>query len=110
MKLVSELSHPTFHINPVGKIVVDKAPDGVRSPNLADALVIRMAPGIVVISQDGGYEPLAPSFPAICGEQMQLDASPLEALDGFRALVMGCVRVGNGEGRSCVTSCSALLR
>jgi phage terminase large subunit len=46
MKLVTELSQPTFHINPVGKVVVDKAPNGVRSPNLADALVIRLAPGV----------------------------------------------------------------
>ena len=46
MKLVTELSQPTFHINPVGKIVIDKAPDGLKSPNLADALVIRLAPGV----------------------------------------------------------------
>jgi phage terminase large subunit len=45
MRLVSELSQPTFRVNPVGKIVIDKAPDGVKSPNLADALVIRLAPG-----------------------------------------------------------------
>lgn len=45
MKLVTELSQPVYHINPVGKIIVDKAPDGVRSPNLADALMIRYAPG-----------------------------------------------------------------
>lgn len=44
MKLVSELSQPVYHVSPVGKIVVDKAPDGVRSPNLADALMIRLAP------------------------------------------------------------------
>lgn len=45
MKLVTELSQPTFRISPVGKVVIDKAPDGVKSPNLADALVIRLAPG-----------------------------------------------------------------
>jgi phage terminase large subunit len=45
MKLVSELSQPVYHVSLVGKIVVDKAPDGVRSPNLADALMIRFAPG-----------------------------------------------------------------
>jgi hypothetical protein len=45
MKLVSELSQPVYHVSPIGKIVVDKAPDGVRSPNLADALMIRLAPG-----------------------------------------------------------------
>jgi phage terminase large subunit len=45
MRLVSELSQPVYHVSPVGKVVVDKAPDGVRSPNLADALMIRFAPG-----------------------------------------------------------------
>jgi hypothetical protein len=43
-KLVSELSQPTFKVSPVGKIVVDKTPDGAKSPNLADALMIRFAP------------------------------------------------------------------
>ena len=42
-KLCSELSQPTYELNGAGKIVVDKAPDGTRSPNLADALVIRYA-------------------------------------------------------------------
>jgi hypothetical protein len=46
MRLVSELGQPTFRVNPVGKVVIDKAPDGVKSPNLADALVIRLAPGV----------------------------------------------------------------
>lgn len=44
MKLVTELSQPTYKTSTVGKIVVDKAPDGARSPNLADALMIRFAP------------------------------------------------------------------
>ena len=44
MKMVGELSQPTYKINQVGKIVVDKSPDGARSPNLADALMIRFAP------------------------------------------------------------------
>ena len=42
-KLVLELSQPTFSISAAGKILVDKAPDGTRSPNLADALMIRYA-------------------------------------------------------------------
>jgi phage terminase large subunit len=54
MKLVTELSQPTFRINPVGKVVVDKAPDGVRSPNLADALVIRLAPGVFKMRINAG--------------------------------------------------------
>jgi hypothetical protein len=42
--LCNELSQPTYSISTVGKIVVDKAPDGTRSPNLADAVMIRFAP------------------------------------------------------------------
>lgn len=44
-KLVAELSQPTYTINGVGKIVIDKAPDGMRSPNLADAMMICYQPG-----------------------------------------------------------------
>lgn len=43
-KLLSELSQPTFSINTNGKILVDKSPDGVRSPNHADAVMIAFAP------------------------------------------------------------------
>jgi hypothetical protein len=39
-----ELSQPTFSINTAGKVLIDKAPDGTRSPNHADAVVIRYAP------------------------------------------------------------------
>jgi hypothetical protein len=42
-KLCGELSQPTFSINGVGKIIVDKSPDGMKSPNLADAVMIRFA-------------------------------------------------------------------
>jgi len=35
-----ELSQPTYSINTVGKILVDKKPDGTKSPNLADAVMI----------------------------------------------------------------------
>ncbi len=42
-KLVSELSQPTYHLNGAGKIIVDKAPEGARSPNLSDAVKIRFA-------------------------------------------------------------------
>jgi hypothetical protein len=44
-KLIMELSQPTYSINGVGKIVIDKAPEGTRSPNLADAVMIRFNPG-----------------------------------------------------------------
>ncbi|ELA5462649.1 TerL protein, partial [Salmonella enterica subsp. enterica serovar Bredeney] len=43
-KLIIELSQPTYSINGVGKIVVDKQPDGTRSPNLADSAMISYAP------------------------------------------------------------------
>lgn len=42
--VMTELSQPTFDQTTAGKIVVDKAPDGQRSPNHADAIMIRMAP------------------------------------------------------------------
>jgi hypothetical protein len=40
-KLQQELSQPTYSLNSVGKIVVDKKPDGTKSPNLADSVMIR---------------------------------------------------------------------
>lgn len=43
-KLIIELSQPTFSQNSVGKILVDKMPDGGKSPNLADALCIAFSP------------------------------------------------------------------
>jgi hypothetical protein len=43
-QLVSELSQPTYQVNGVGKIVINKKPDQTRSPNLADAAMMRFAP------------------------------------------------------------------
>lgn len=43
-KLVAELSQPTYFPNNLGKLIIDKAPDGARSPNLADAVMIAYAP------------------------------------------------------------------
>lgn len=43
-KLASELSQPTYSISTTGKIVVDKTPDGMSSPNLADSVMILYAP------------------------------------------------------------------
>ena len=43
-KLTMELSQPTFSVNGVGKVVVDKAPDGQRSPNYADSVMICFHP------------------------------------------------------------------
>lgn len=42
--LTMELSQPTYTINAVGKVVIDKAPDGTKSPNLADAVMICYQP------------------------------------------------------------------
>ena len=39
-KLINELSQPTYSVNSTGKILIDKAPDGVKSPNLADSVMI----------------------------------------------------------------------
>lgn len=39
-KLTMELSQPTYSLNIAGKILVDKAPDGHKSPNLADSVMI----------------------------------------------------------------------
>jgi phage terminase large subunit len=43
LKLISELSQPTYTLNSVGKVVVDKLGEGVASPNLADAVVMKFA-------------------------------------------------------------------
>lgn len=43
-KLIAELSQPTYDIDNTGKLLIDKAPDGVRSPNYADAVMILYAP------------------------------------------------------------------
>lgn len=45
LKLVSELSQPTYSFSEAtGKMVVNKKPDGTRSPNLADGVMIRFSP------------------------------------------------------------------
>lgn len=43
MKLVTELSQPTFTDNGIGKIVINKKPYGMPSPNLFDAVMIKFA-------------------------------------------------------------------
>ena len=43
-RLCTELSQVTYKLSLAGKVIVEKAPDGLRSPNLADALVMRFAP------------------------------------------------------------------
>lgn len=41
--LLAEISQPTYSINRVGKILVDKTPEGGASPNLADSASRRSA-------------------------------------------------------------------
>lgn len=43
LRLMSELSQPTYGQSLAGKLLVNKTPEGARSPNLADAVVIRFA-------------------------------------------------------------------
>lgn len=40
-KLIMELSQPTYTENTAGKLLVDKKPDGTKSPNLSDAVMMR---------------------------------------------------------------------
>ncbi|MDP3351826.1 MAG: TerL protein [Hydrogenophaga sp.] len=42
--LCLELAQPTYTINKVGKVVIDKKPEGTKSPNLADAVMIAFNP------------------------------------------------------------------
>jgi hypothetical protein len=44
MALVAELSQATYKTNDAGKIIVQKKTSGTKSPNMADAVVIRYAP------------------------------------------------------------------
>lgn len=43
-RLTVELSQPTYSINGVGKMVIDKQPEGSASPNQADAVMMLYAP------------------------------------------------------------------
>lgn len=54
-KMLMELGQPTYKKNETGKIVVNKTPDGMRSPNLADAIMIlfgRAARPPMIVSDD----------------------------------------------------------
>ena len=43
-KVIMELSQPTYSQTTAGKIIVDKTPDGAKSPNYGDAVMIYCAP------------------------------------------------------------------
>lgn len=42
-KLVTEISQPTYSQNGIGKIVINKKPDGMKSPNLGDGVMVNRA-------------------------------------------------------------------
>ena len=42
-----ELSQPTYSLNGAGKMLINKQPDGTKSPNLADSIMILHAPAEV---------------------------------------------------------------
>ncbi len=46
-KLTLELSQPTYSLNNVGQIIIDKQPEGATSPNCGDSVMIRFAPAQV---------------------------------------------------------------
>lgn len=46
-----ELSQPTYSINGAGKILVDKRPNGTKSPNYADAVMMVFAPAIAPVEK-----------------------------------------------------------
>lgn len=41
--LMNELSQPTYKISDIGKIVINKAPPGTKSPNLADSVMMEFS-------------------------------------------------------------------
>lgn len=43
-KIKTELSQPTYAINTSGKVVINKQPEGTRSPNCADSIMILFNP------------------------------------------------------------------
>lgn len=49
LPLTMELSQPTYTQNTVGKVLVNKTPPGMRSPNLADAVNIAFNPANIAI-------------------------------------------------------------
>lgn len=52
-QLLTELSQPTYSKNTAGKIVVNKKPEGTKSPNLADMVMMAYAPQEIARSTVG---------------------------------------------------------
>jgi hypothetical protein len=86
-QLVTELSQPTYDINTVGKIVINKMPDGTASPNRADAVMIAFA------VRSGAYFAAPPAGAAASVPAM---AHPLPRLMDFAFAVMSFVEDAAG--------------
>jgi hypothetical protein len=54
-ELVAELSQPTYASDGSGKIIVNKKPDGTRSPNLADSVNMCYTPWKPSLKRAGGW-------------------------------------------------------
>ena len=48
--LLNELSQPTYGFSDVGKMKINKAPSGSKSPNAGDAVMIQYAPGVSTVT------------------------------------------------------------
>ena len=48
--LLNELSQPTYGFTDVGKMKINKAPNGTKSPNAGDSVMIQYAPGVSTIT------------------------------------------------------------
>lgn len=49
-KLMVELSQPTYSQSTAGKLLINKAPDGSKSPNMADSVMIALSPIVAGLS------------------------------------------------------------
>ncbi len=66
--LLAELSQPTYSVNAVGKILIDKTPDGAASPNFADAVMIAYS-----ASRPGAYFAAPVAAPSVEGARLPPD-------------------------------------
>jgi hypothetical protein len=90
--LVSELVQPTYSVNAVGKIVVDKTPEGAMSPNLADAVMIAYSPfrtGAYFSSAAPGApdSAVAANAPGMPKARMDFSFAVIQFLDDVAAVV-----------------------
>ena len=92
-ELTQELSQPTYSLNAAGKIVVDKAPAGFKSPNLADAVAIAFspfAPGeffpeAALLGADGNV----PALPGFCNGMVGVVAATRDAVAVLYGAILG---------------------